>query len=440
MAMGGGTFTTQNKTLPGAYINLVSAANASGLLTDNGVVAVGMSLDWGDEAAIFQVDAETVVANSMKLFGYLYTDAAMKDIREMFLNAKTAFIYRLNGGGVKATVTIGALIVTAKYAGTRGNALKMVISANVLDGAKFDVKTYMGTELVDSQVSVANIAGLVANDYVTFNAAGVLTNTAGTNLATGTNSVVSGTQHTAFMGLAESYAFNTMIVASADAPTLALYLAYVKRRRDDNGVKFQIVAYQLAGDHEGVISVENTVTDAGANTYSLVFWVGGIAAGVPINQANTNVKYNGEYTVNAVYTQAVLETNIKAGKFMFHRVGADIRVLKDINTLVTLTEAKGADFQSNQTIRVLDKIATDIAALFNTKYLGSIPNDASGRISLWNDIVAHHKTLQNLRAIENFSPNDVVVTAGVGKTAIVVSDVITTTNSMEQLYMTIVVE
>lgn len=29
MALGGGTFTSQNKELPGAYINFVSAASAS---------------------------------------------------------------------------------------------------------------------------------------------------------------------------------------------------------------------------------------------------------------------------------------------------------------------------------------------------------------------------------------------------------------------------
>ena len=44
-----------------------------------------------------------------------------------------------------------------------------------------------------------------------------------------------------------------------------------------------------------------------------------------------------------------------------------------------------ADFSSNQTIRVLDQIANDIAVLFGKKYIGKVPNDAAGRI--WNNFV-----------------------------------------------------
>jgi hypothetical protein len=439
MALGGGVFTSQNKTLPGSYINFVSAAAASAELSERGIVAVPMSLSWGIENSIFEVNADTIVTNSMKLFGYAYTEAAMKDIREIFKHAKKVYIYRLDGGGVKATATIGSLVATAKYGGTRGNSLKIVITANVLDGAKFDVKTYLGTDLVDNQMAVANIAGLVANDYVTFNASGALAANAGTTLSGGTDASVTGTQHSAFLAAAEAYSFNTMICPTSDSTTIALYTAYAKRRRDDNGVKFQVIVYQTAADYEGVISVENTVDD-GANAWSLVYWVGGAQAGVDVNKSITNMRYDGEYTVNTAYTQTQLETNINAGKFMFHKNGSDVRVLTDINTLVTLSTSKGAALQANQTIRVLDQIANDIAVLFNTKYLGQIPNDASGRISLWNDIVAHHQQLQAIRAIENFKAGDIVVEAGASKKAVVVTDVVTVVNAMEQLYMTVTVQ
>lgn len=44
---------------------------------------------------------------------------------------------------------------------------------------------------------------------------------------------------------------------------------------------------------------------------------------------------------------------MKAGEFVLHSVGTEVRVLEDINSLVTLTEDKNELFQSNQTIRVL---------------------------------------------------------------------------------------
>lgn len=37
MALGGGTFLTQNKTLPGTYINFDSVASASAAISDRGV-------------------------------------------------------------------------------------------------------------------------------------------------------------------------------------------------------------------------------------------------------------------------------------------------------------------------------------------------------------------------------------------------------------------
>ena len=89
---------------------------------------------------------------------------------------------------------------------------------------------------------------------------------------------------------------------------------------------------------------------------------------------------------------------------------------------------------------MLDQIGNDIAALFNNKYLGKIPNDPSGRISLWNDIVKHHQTLVDLRAIENFSPADVTVAAGESKKAVVITDQVSVISAMTKLYMTVVVQ
>ena len=130
---------------------------------------------------------------------------------------------------------------------------------------------------------------------------------------------------------------------------------------------------------------------------------------------------------------------IKAGEFTLHKVGTDIRVLEDINTMVTTSDTQGDIFKDNQTVRVMDQIANDIAVLFNTKYLGVVPNDAAGRISLWSDIVKHHEQLQEIRAIENFSDSDVTVEQGNTKKSVVVNDLVTVVNAMSKLYMTVTV-
>ena len=90
----------------------------------------------------------------------------------------------------------------------------------------------------------------------------------------------------------------------------------------------------------------------------------------------------------------------------------------------------------NQVIRVLDQIAIDTATLFNTRYLGEVPNDQDGRISLWSDIVAHRKELQGIRAIQNFDSEQVTVELGNSKKSVVVNEVVEPTVAMSQLYIT----
>lgn len=434
MALGGGTFTVQNKVLPGAYINFVSLATATAILSDRGYATMPLELDWGIEGEVFEVTNADFQKNSMKIFGYDYTSEKLKGLRDLFKNITTLFAYRLNGDGVKASNTFA----TAKYAGTRGNDIKIQIQVNVDDDSLFDVNTYLGTVMVDSQ-TVAKAADLVANDYVTFKSSAELSSTAGTPLEGGTNGDVTGTNHQAYLDKIESYSFNAMGVVTTENTIKSLYDAFCKRMRDEVGAKFQVVLYNKASDYEGVINVKNKTTDEGWSEASLVYWVTGISAGCAVNKSNLNKVYDGEFAINVDYTQTQLTKAIQAGEFTLHQVGDDIRVLEDINSLVTETETKAYIFKDNQTIRVIDQIANDIAVLFNTKYLGAVPNDEAGRISLWADIVKHHEQLQDIRAIENFTDEDVKVSQGDTKKAVVVQDAVTVVNAMAKLYMTVTV-
>ncbi len=425
--LGGGTFTRQNKVLPGAYINFISAARATATLSERGVATMPLELDWGPDGTVFEVEQEEFIKDSIKIFGYSYSDAKMLALRELFKHATKAFLYRLTSGGEKAT----NLFATAKYSGTRGNDLKVVVVDSVDVEGAYDVKLYMDVTLVDSQ-TVAKAEELVDNEFVVWKKDAELAATSGTALVGGTNGTVTGASHQKYLDAIESYSFNAMGVCTDDASTKALYAAFTQRMRDKVGTKFQCVLFAHAADYEGVINVKNCV--------DVVPWVVGIEAACAVNASCTNVAYDGELTVDTSYTQAQLEKAIKAGEFVLHSVGTEVRILEDIDSLVTFTDDKNELFQSNQTVRVLDQIATDIASLFNTKYHGKIQNNASGRVSLWSDIVTHHKELEKLGAIENFSEDDVVVSAGGEKKSVSVEDKITVVNAMAQLYMTVVIQ
>ncbi|HFL3155504.1 TPA: phage tail sheath family protein [Clostridioides difficile] len=433
MALGGGTFVTQNKILPGAYINFISAKRATSSLSDRGIVAMPIELDWGINEEVFQVTSDDFEKYSVKYFGYDYTHEKLKGLRDLFKNIRLGYFYKLNKG-VKASCTIA----TAKYSGIRGNDLKIVVTTNIDDNTKFDVVTLLDNKKVDTQIAKV-ITDLQDNDYITWKKDTTLEASAGLVFTGGTNGEsVTGAEYQAFLDKIESYSFNALGCLATTAEIKSLFVEFTKRMRDKVGAKFQTVLYKKNdADYEGVVSVENKVKDTGLLESSLVYWTTGAIAGCDINKSNTNKKYDGEFDVDVNYTQIQLEEALKTGKFIFHKVGDEVHVLEDINTFVSFTDDKNDDFSSNQSIRVLDQIANDIATLFNTKYLGEVPNDKSGRISFWNDVVKHHEQLQNMRAIEDFKADDVSVEPGSDKKTVVVSDAVKVISAMGKLYMTV---
>ncbi|HBG2079395.1 TPA: phage tail sheath family protein [Clostridioides difficile] len=433
MALGGGTFVTQNKVLPGSYINFVSATRATSSLSDRGIVAMPLELDWGIDEEVFQVTSDDFEKYSTKYFGYDYTHEKLKGLRDLFKNIRLGYFYKLNKG-VKASCSIA----TARCSGIRGNDLKVIVTTNIDDNAKFDVVTLLDNKKVDTQIAKV-ITELQDNDYVTWKKEATLEATAGLTFTNGTNGeAVTGTEYQAFLDKIESYSFNALGCLATTAEIKSLFVEFTKRMRDKVGAKFQTVLYKKNdADYEGVVSVENKIKDIGLVESSLIYWTTGAIAGCDINKSNTNKRYDGEFDVDVNYTQIHLEEALKTGKFIFHKVGDEVHVLEDINTFVSFTDEKNDDFSSNQSVRVLDQIANDIATLFNTKYLGEVPNDKSGRISFWNDVVKHHEQLQNMRAIEDFKADDVSVEPGSDKKTVVVSDAVKVISAMSKLYMTV---
>lgn len=429
MALGGGTFTKQNKILPGAYINFVSAARSAAVLSERGYTAMPLEMDWGPSGSVFTMKAEEFQEKSLEVFGYEFKHPALKGIRDLFKNACVLYGYRINGGGAKSACDYG----TARFAGIRGNQLKLVIQK---EAEQFLVKTILDGKEIDAQ-TVTAVSELQDNAFVVFKKDAVLAETAGIPFTGGSNSAPALEDYQKFLDQIESYSFHAMGILSETEEVKELAADFSRRMRDEQGIKFQTVLFRYPADYEGIISLENQTADGAQD---LIYWTTGAAAGCAVNASNTNKTYDGEYEVETSYTQKQLETALLNGSFVFHKVGDEVRVLEDINTLVTFTEDKGEDFKSNQTLRVLDQIGNDIAALFNNKYLGKIPNDEAGRISFWNDVVTYYRQLETMRAIEGFQSDDIVITKGEGKKSIVASCPVTPVNAMEKLYMTVVVQ
>lgn len=430
--LGGGIYTKQNKVLPGTYINFVSAeAKKEGAV--RGVIAMPVILSWGPECEIIKVTRDTFEEESLTVLGYPRTAPQMLPFREMFRNASLVYVYRLNSSGVKASNDYAE----AMYSGQRGNDIRLIIRKNVEDESLFDVSTMVDMTVVDSQ-TVAEASELETNGFVTFKKDAALTETAGVPLSGGADGSVTGAAYQDFLNAIEQKNFQVVGCPTKDESTINLFIAYTKRMREELGIKIQAVVYRAAdADYEGVISVENSVLE---NEPGLVYWTTGAAAGCAVNKSNTNKVYDGEYTVKVTYTQTQLSDAIKNGKFIFHQVGDEVRILRDINSLVSFTENKNGDFADNQTIRVLDTIGNEVAALFAENFMGKVPNNDSGRVSLWNEIVTICKALASQQAIKPVDSENIIVTAGESKRSVVVNVFLQPVNCMDQMYLTVIVE
>lgn len=441
--IGGGTFTVQNKILPGAYINFVSAGRAA-QLGSRGVVALPLELNWGPENKVFSVMAEDFNKTAIDVFGYDPTDPSLLLVREALKRAKTLLAYRVNSGGQKASATVGGMTVTAKWGGTRGNDLKVAILTNADNTTKVDVVTYLGTMEVERQtVSAASgSANLKDNNFVTFGEAETLTPAAATALTGGSNGTVDGTAYSNFLNAIEVEAFNVIGYPGTDETIKALIAAFVKRLRYDNGVKIVGVLYQYDGDDIGLINVKNGVVLADGTTITgdkAVAWVAGATAGAEINESLTNVAYDGAVDVDKKYTKSQYEAAIQNGEFAFYADNGKARVLTDINSLVTFGDGVSEDWTSNRVVRVMDGWANDVARIFGERYIGTVTNSDTGRELFKADLVSLAMQYQSIDAISNFESADIVIQQGNGKRDVVVSCALQPNDSMEKLYMTVTV-
>lgn len=437
--LGGGTYQAQNKKLPGAYINFVSKATGTTVFAERGYVGYAHPFGWGEEGKIVEISADDFATKAMQYFGYEYTAPELRPIREIFKTATVIYTYKLRTGGDKA----GTQLATAKFAGTAGNKISVKVTNDIDETGKFVVDTFFDRIKVDTQ-KVSSAKDLVANDYCSFASGATLSASTegdassdyGTNLRGGTDGTINASAHAQFMSALESYpSVNVIAYDGEDALITNQYAAWAVRMRNSVGLKVQAVLANCAYDSEGVVNVVNGT--------KLVPWVAGVEAGLGVNESATNLSYDGELTEDEIGAgarkQNDLEKCIDKGQFVIHLVDGEPRVLEDINSLVTLSDTKGAVFQDNKTIRVIDQIARDIAGIFNNTYLGEVPNDEAGRLSFKSQIVSEHKTLVSLRALENFSEDDVSVVQAEDKRAVAVLDAVSITRTMEKLYMKTVV-
>ena len=447
--MAGGSFQSQNKIRPGAYIKFQGVPSNDNIVGSRGIVTMAAPIGWGPEDELIKVTVADLYSNKLeKILGFNVYSASAKLFKAALENAHTLLVYRADKGGTKASVQIDVasnkkLKVTAKYAGTTGNNISISIKEAFAGG--YSVNTFLGSTQKDSQI-VADIKDLVANDFVTFEGEGVISQTAVNTLLTGgTNGTPSNQMYTEYLAKLKTTQFDTLAAFKIGDTELfngGTIKEFIQEMRETRGIKCQaVINNYVAANYEGVISTYNQGVKYADGTEltaeEFVVWMAGATAGADVTESNTYKVVANAVDVTGNVLEDDIETLITSGYIIIskRRDGA-IVVEKDINTLVNLRDDVTDAFKENKVIRLLDAVANHIALDFEQNYAGKVVQDANGRALFKASIISYLTELQNSGAIINFnSSTDVMVEAGEQVDAYYSEIYIQPTYSVDKLYM-----
>lgn len=484
--MAGGTWKMQNKVRPGVYINVKSDGKPT-VATPLGRLLMFQNkpLGWGKKGII----ELTATSDFTALTGHNNTDEVLAPVHEALKNAETVLLLNDFTGGAKATGTkSGVYTVNAKYAGEQGNNINVSFVPNPAVGdantQDVTVTTIFGTKQVD-QVKItlpkANTdaiakAGLtkeeqleIHNDYVdiTFGTPAEVTselaakgeyplytaifngltqsatNVTLTGGTSGTNNVVNDMDDYLEN---EFYAVATTAGWEESSNIHKLLAEEIKILRENVGIKVRAVVPNSTGvayNYEGVSTVLNGYvlndgTVISPNLAAARF--AGMSASATPDQALTYAQLDDAVEAKPKLNNDKTIEALSAGQIVFTtRAGQRVVVEQDINSLTKFTDTKPKDFSKNRVIRTLDEICTNTTQTFETSFLGKVSNNEYGRDLFKANRVSYLSGLESQNMIRDFDPNDLSLAQGDDKDAVLMDLYVTPVDSMEKLYVNLVV-
>jgi hypothetical protein len=346
--MSGGTFQSQNKVRAGAYINFKSVPKQLTKVGTRGIATIAIPLTWGPQLVeLYSTDLTD--GSSLAKVGLDVTDDEALILRKLLQHTYKAFIYRLDAGGTKSEVTVGTNKYTAKYAGTFGNKLQVVVTQNLyaytgvttgnfytdqelavgtvvyeeetLETAIGVVTAYDSTAnevTIDNGTAEAVTVGtsnaitytvhtlvngvrkdtqtvsdgtqLVDNDYIEFDGVATLQPTAGSALTGGTDGTVSDVAYTQYFAEMGSRKFDTMGLPYATSKAvLDAAKLFITQQNEQYGRKCKLVVKNSMSDSDYVINSINgyETTEEIVSPEIFVAEVTGLDAGCAINESLT---------------------------------------------------------------------------------------------------------------------------------------------------------
>lgn len=415
---GGNWSVTELPVLPGLYLNFQSAALAAIQTGSRGTVILPIKAHWGPIGTFATITSEqdmmTIYGASEDVDG----STAYRTLRMTLLGgAQKIVAYRLAGASAKqAEITLknnnaDAIHLIAKYAGARGNNFKVTVQTNLIDSTKTDVKLYEETTLLktftgtDTATIVDTINNDAANVWITAVklADGALVPILSASF-TGGNSGITGIateDYIKALSVFETQTFNIMVLDGITDPAIQTSVAaWTVRMRNQGKCIMSIMGGTVADDtasdavqraiartggfnHEGIINVATGILLDGVQYSSaqVAPYVAGLIAGQKLSESTTYAATPFD-DVTRRWSHTEQEDAVRNGIFILFHDGRIVKVLRGMNSLITLRQGQNNSFKKIRAIRVMDAINMDLQKAAEDNYIGKINNTAEGRLAL----------------------------------------------------------
>lgn len=413
-----------DRIIPGTSVK-ITAGQRDTELSVTGVVAMPLELNWGDKLTHLRSGDDTFYT-----LGYKLNSEELRLVNEVLRYADELYLYRMNNGGEATGELATGITATAKYDGERGNDITVVVKPIE---TKFIIKTIVGAVEVDSQ-TVETIVDFKANDFITITGTGTLTEktvklTGGTN---GTTQPI-----TEFTSEIVKYDYNVLVYTGTDEATKTTLKDFVLEERA-NSRNVQGAMSGVSADNKAIYN----------NTIGLIYpeyeltaeqscaTMSGIIAKQGVNGSATYFDVVGATDVKPRLTKLQQQDRTKKGEILFVYMYGGVKVLYDINSLTTTNADNPKDFKKGLIVRTLDKYATDLQILLDTRAIGKIRNSVDGRNQIKGMIA--DMTVKNYLDkgyIEGFTADDVTVSSGIERDSIIANVGIKVADTVDKIYI-----
>jgi hypothetical protein len=438
--MAGGTWSpTELPVLPGLYLNFQAAALAAIQPGARGVVVAPVKAPWGPVREFVEITSEAgIIENYIGDQSNGFT--AYTTLRMALMGgAKKILAYRLADTNATAasvmlqddTATVDVIRLVTKYPSDRD--FKVTVQPNLIDNTKKDLKLFEGTSLLKTFTftngSIQSVVDAINNDtgnkWITATrlteGTGVLGNVNNVALTGGNSGVANilAADYVNALSAFETQEFNILTLDGVyDESIQTSVKSWVSRVRSEGKGVIAVMGGSAADDtasdavnkavarsagfnHEGIVNVGVGVNLDGVNYCSaqVAAYVAGLIAGQKLSESTTYAASPFD-DVTRRWSRSEQEQAVRNGVFLLFHDGRMVKVLRGMNSLISLRQGQNNSWKKIRAIRVMDAINADLMRAAEDNYIGKVNNTEEGRLALIGACKQYMQTLSQGGIIE----------------------------------------